>query len=64
LIKIKWLELLMPYYAPLCVGLNFRMEIIMSLGEIQKHFDRKHGTLAPLAAGKNFNSIPLIFGSL
>ena len=54
----------MPYYAPLCVGLNFWMEIIMSLDEIQKHFDREHGTLALQAAGKNFNSIPLVFGSL
>jgi hypothetical protein len=40
------------------------MEIIMSLKEIQEYFDREHGTLAPLAAGKNFNSIPLIFGRL
>jgi hypothetical protein len=45
-------------------GLNFWMEIIMSLKEIQEHFDREHGALVLLAAGKNFNSIPLVFGSL
>ena len=54
----------MPYYAPLCVGLNFWMEIIMSLDEIREHFDREHGTLALQAAGRNFKSIPLVFGSL
>jgi hypothetical protein len=64
LIKIKWPGLLMPYYAPLCVGLNFWMEIIMSLKEIQEHFDREHGALALQAAGKRINLISLVFGSL
>jgi hypothetical protein len=63
LIKIKWLELLMPYYAPLCVGLNFWMEIIMSLKENQVHFVREHGALVFQAAAKKFNSIPLVCGS-